>query len=59
MANNLDRRDMEVLARLEPAYVVIATYSGRTADLSNTEAIQRTLDVLVEGVLDLSRGASH
>jgi alkanesulfonate monooxygenase SsuD/methylene tetrahydromethanopterin reductase-like flavin-dependent oxidoreductase (luciferase family) len=44
-------------ARLEPGYVVIDTYSGRPEDLSNTEAVQRTLDVLVEGVLDLSRGA--
>ena len=51
------RRDMEALARLEPAYVVLDTYSGRPEDLSKTEAVQRTLDVLVERVLDLSHGS--
>jgi probable F420-dependent oxidoreductase len=51
------RRDMEALARLEPAYVVLDTYSGRPDDLANTDAVQRTLDVWVERVLDLRRGS--
>jgi hypothetical protein len=51
------RRDMDALARLEPEYVVLDTYSGRPQDLPNTEVAQRTLDVLLERVLDLSRGS--
>jgi alkanesulfonate monooxygenase SsuD/methylene tetrahydromethanopterin reductase-like flavin-dependent oxidoreductase (luciferase family) len=50
------RRDMEALARLEPVYVVLDTYTGQPDDLSRTDLVQRTLDVFVEKVLDLSRG---
>ena len=50
------RRDMEALARLEPAYVVLDTYSGRPEDLANAEAEQQTLDLLVERVLDVGGG---
>jgi len=50
------RCDMDALARLDPAYVVLDTYSGRTEDLPDTEIAQRTLDVLLERVLNLSRG---
>jgi len=51
------RRDMEALARLEPEYVVLDTYSGHPADLLNAEPAQRTLDVFVEKVVDLTRGS--
>ena len=45
---------MEALVRLEPAYIVLDTYSGRPEDLPDTEVAQRTLDVLVDRVLDLN-----
>ena len=48
---------MEALGRLEPAYVVLDTYSGRPDDLGNTEAVRRTLTALLEAVLDLGRGS--
>jgi probable F420-dependent oxidoreductase len=51
------RRDMEALARLEPAYVVLDTYSGRPEDLPDNEIAQRTLDVLIGRVLDLNSGS--
>jgi alkanesulfonate monooxygenase SsuD/methylene tetrahydromethanopterin reductase-like flavin-dependent oxidoreductase (luciferase family) len=50
------RRDMDQLAALEPAYVVLDTYSGNLADLANSDAAQRTLDVLLEHVIDLEHG---
>jgi probable F420-dependent oxidoreductase len=40
------RRDMDALARLEPTYVVLDTYSGRPEDLPDTEIAQRTLDAI-------------
>jgi alkanesulfonate monooxygenase SsuD/methylene tetrahydromethanopterin reductase-like flavin-dependent oxidoreductase (luciferase family) len=51
------RRDMEALAQLDPAYVVLDTYSGQPEDLPDTEISERTLDVLLQNVLDLSRGS--
>jgi len=50
------RRDMEALGRLHPAYVVLDTYAGSPEELPDNEAARRTLDVMLEHVLDLSRG---
>jgi probable F420-dependent oxidoreductase len=47
------RRDMDLLARLEPAYVVLDTYTGQPADLTRSDESRRTLDVLLDRVLDL------
>jgi probable F420-dependent oxidoreductase len=50
------RRDLDQLAVLEPAYVVLDTYSGQPEDLSNTDAAKRTLDAMLEHVIDVRRG---
>jgi probable F420-dependent oxidoreductase len=50
------RRDMDQLASLDPAYVVLDTYTGEPQDLPNDDATQRTLDAMLEQVIDLSRG---
>jgi probable F420-dependent oxidoreductase len=49
------RRDMDALASLAPAYVVLDTYTGDPADLTNIDDSQRTLDVLLERVFDVQR----
>jgi alkanesulfonate monooxygenase SsuD/methylene tetrahydromethanopterin reductase-like flavin-dependent oxidoreductase (luciferase family) len=50
------RRDMDQLAALEPAYVVLDTYTGQPDDLANSDTAQRTLNALLEHVIDLPRG---
>jgi probable F420-dependent oxidoreductase len=51
------RRDMDLLARLEPTYVVLDTYSGQPDELTSTEVPHHTLDVLLDRVFDLRRGS--
>jgi probable F420-dependent oxidoreductase len=50
------RRDMDALAALEPTHVVLDTYGGQPAELANAAAAERTLEVMLEHVVDLSRG---
>jgi alkanesulfonate monooxygenase SsuD/methylene tetrahydromethanopterin reductase-like flavin-dependent oxidoreductase (luciferase family) len=46
------RRDLEVLAELGAAYVVLDTYHGQPDELNDTAAAQYTLEMLVEHVID-------
>lgn len=50
------RRDLDQLAALEPAYVILDTYSGRPEDLANADGARRTLDALLEHLIDTDRG---
>jgi probable F420-dependent oxidoreductase len=49
------RRDVDALARLEPAYVVLDTYTGDPDDLSSNKEAERTLEVLLHQVIDVRR----
>jgi hypothetical protein len=46
------RQDLADLARLGATYVVLDTYQGQPDELTRPAEAQRTLDLLVEHVID-------
>ena len=46
------RADFDALASLNAEYVVLDTYHGRPEELTDTSSAQRTLEVLVDRVID-------